>query len=428
MTWRDDLYLEGNGSFRGVEFLVDSAESEIGRRTVLHEFPGRDEPEVEDLGRAPRRFVLVAYVVGLDYMVDRDKLRVAFETAGPGPLVHPYWGDMVITVHGKIRIRETPNEGGMARFTLTAIESGADLILVGAVPDTEALVDEAADAGDVAAQEDLEEEWSLVGAIGSVISSAVDNVNAATSTLNQINGKVQAAMNTVNSVGNAIDAIGDAVNDLIDLPGDMAAAFQNVMAGITNTISSIGDSSSTAGAALTSPTASSAATGTQRVDVLMTTLRDMAVIGDDYDAVPETTPQRIQEAANQTAFVAMIQTAGVVATCRTVATLPFASYDQAVAVRDEIGELLDDLADVAGDTSYGALTDLRALVSQHLTEASADLPRVISYTPARSLPALTIAHYLYGDATRDTDIIDRNNVRNPFTVPGGESLEILSDD
>ena len=49
-------------SFRGVPFGVTADESEGGRRTVTHEFPQRETPYVEDLGGAPRRFTVQAFV------------------------------------------------------------------------------------------------------------------------------------------------------------------------------------------------------------------------------------------------------------------------------------------------------------------------------------------------------------------------------
>ena len=42
-------------SFRGVPFEVTSASLTAGRRTVVHEYPQRDKPYVEDLGRASRK-------------------------------------------------------------------------------------------------------------------------------------------------------------------------------------------------------------------------------------------------------------------------------------------------------------------------------------------------------------------------------------
>ncbi|MNN99925.1 hypothetical protein D3C81_2196910 [compost metagenome] len=49
--WRDR---KQGASFRGVPFLVDTDSVPVGRRTQLHEFPQRDQPFVEDLGRRTR--------------------------------------------------------------------------------------------------------------------------------------------------------------------------------------------------------------------------------------------------------------------------------------------------------------------------------------------------------------------------------------
>ena len=58
----------GMGSFRGVNFYVKGADSGIGRRTVIHEFPGSDVGAGEDLGQRVRRYTLECYVLGGGYM------------------------------------------------------------------------------------------------------------------------------------------------------------------------------------------------------------------------------------------------------------------------------------------------------------------------------------------------------------------------
>ncbi len=51
-------------SFRGVPFQVEGDEATLGRRVQTHEYPNRDQPYTEDLGRATRRFQISAYLVG----------------------------------------------------------------------------------------------------------------------------------------------------------------------------------------------------------------------------------------------------------------------------------------------------------------------------------------------------------------------------
>jgi hypothetical protein len=72
------------------------------RRQVIHEFPNSEIVLVDDLGRGPDRFEMKAYVVGDDYDLDRDALRDALLTPGPGTLVHPTWGRMNVAIEGEI--------------------------------------------------------------------------------------------------------------------------------------------------------------------------------------------------------------------------------------------------------------------------------------------------------------------------------------
>ena len=69
--WRSRLR---DASFRGVPFLLDDDEGTFGRRVQVHEYPQRDKPFTEDLGRATRRISINAYLVGDDYDEQRNKL------------------------------------------------------------------------------------------------------------------------------------------------------------------------------------------------------------------------------------------------------------------------------------------------------------------------------------------------------------------
>ena len=121
MAWRDNLV---QASFRGVEFQVDETEAPIaGRRLAVHEYPGRDEPFVEDLGRRTKRWTIEAFVIGDDYADARDRLIEACDTMGPGELVHPYLGALQVACES-CELTERTREGRMARFALAFVEAG----------------------------------------------------------------------------------------------------------------------------------------------------------------------------------------------------------------------------------------------------------------------------------------------------------------
>src|SRR3954465_13549542 len=89
--WRQRLQ---PATYNGIEFKVETQAKASGRRIVSHEFPKRDTPWAEDMGRRQRRFIIQAYIIYSpvnmpDYQAARDALVVEFEKEGPGYLVLP---------------------------------------------------------------------------------------------------------------------------------------------------------------------------------------------------------------------------------------------------------------------------------------------------------------------------------------------------
>jgi prophage DNA circulation protein len=112
-------------SFRGAEFHIEIGGRAGGRRTVLHEYPKRDEPYAEDMGRRGRRFGITAYVIGPDYTDFRDALIAAMETEGSGLLVHPTMGEFLVNPEN-FNCQERRTNGGMAEFELSFVEAGSN--------------------------------------------------------------------------------------------------------------------------------------------------------------------------------------------------------------------------------------------------------------------------------------------------------------
>ena len=84
-------------SFRGVPFEVTSSNLSIGRRTQTFEYPQRDDPFTEDMGRSKRTIRITAFVVGYDYIARMKRLIAACEKPGSGRLIHPWLGSMEVT-------------------------------------------------------------------------------------------------------------------------------------------------------------------------------------------------------------------------------------------------------------------------------------------------------------------------------------------
>jgi hypothetical protein len=132
VTWREDLrrvVIGGRSligaSFRGVPFFVGESERAGGRRAVGHEFPFRDDPFVRGPRPPAREFRIDGYVLGDDYLTQRDALLAALEDeSGPGRAGAPVLRREARDLHD-CSVKES-REQGRHRDVLDRVRRDAD--------------------------------------------------------------------------------------------------------------------------------------------------------------------------------------------------------------------------------------------------------------------------------------------------------------
>lgn len=408
--WRDRV--SQPAKFRGVEFRVDTSELEGGRKVISHEYPLRDEPFVEDLGRRGRIFRVHAYVVGPDYLTKRDALLEALEEGGPGTLEHPYYGTRTVAV-GDYHVREHKDEGGAAFFTVDFIETESRPF----VPYANLVHGDLA----AAAADRVLENATLVYSgrftlthptapgvaprklPSFTFASITGIVESATSALRTHLAPIIAGVENVASFRRQLDALVLDATNLVRTPIALATRFGDVLRAFVRV----------------------PATPRLGVDRLLQAYRFTPSVA----RPPALTATRRAEQANYDATLAFIRTGIATQAARLAAGAPvsaYESYQQAVAVRDAVLAVLDEQAEAAEDDAYDALVQLRAEVCRALPGETRNLPQLIAYTPAVTEPSLVLAYRLYGSTVREGDLVARNQVRHPGFVVGGRELQVLS--
>jgi prophage DNA circulation protein len=139
--WRDAL-LPAN--FDGCFFHVEAGSKENGRRIVVHEFPKKDTPYAEDMGKRAIEFSVRAYCIQYpldaasgdpvpgderflymrDYRIARNLLRDRLEREGSGTLQLPSLPPMRV-VCPRYRLSEEERLGGYCVFDIQFVEFGA---------------------------------------------------------------------------------------------------------------------------------------------------------------------------------------------------------------------------------------------------------------------------------------------------------------
>ncbi len=429
MAWEENLHLDGKGSFRGVEFCVSSAQSQVGRSVIVHRYPGRKTPFVQDQNELSTQYNLVCYVVGSDYDNQRDLLRDAFATEGKGTLIHPFWGTYEVAVVSPVNMEESWNDAGMAKFELV-VEVVKDEPLTIAAPDAADEVELDADVAAAAVESEFADEFSVIEAIDSVRQTAVDAISSLNSKLAKARSVVNTALNVIDDVGDQIDSLTSLATSLILAPVKLVQAVRGVVGAVMGAISEIDAAFSqliTLGAQLTAPT-SGPIFGDYRAARARQAVLDLATNGNDLvPTVDDASGQGTLEAKNQKALVKAYQALSVIEAARAVAKLDFTSRNSVIDLHGVVSGLLDNLALEAGDELFGALRGLQDSFSRRMAELAEALPELVEYTPPRTRPALAIAYDLHGDATRETELIARNRIENPNFVQGQVPLKVVVD-
>lgn len=398
-------------SFRGVPFEVASSNLSIGRRTQTFEYPQRDDPFTEDMGRSKRTIRITAFVVGYDYIARMKRLIAACEKPGSGRLIHPWLGSMEVTPTDLSAPVFESNR--VASVSLTFVESGK-LQYPNALLDVGAKCLSAAQMLVNAEFDEFVRTFDLSG--------AQDFVKEA------VGLDLQGILNseTVQSVCDAFDLADELAtlsHDVITLAeGGADALFNRVL--------------DTYGLQRFASTVHAWTDVSHR-------FRSLTQSSELNSAKPQavasrTTSERIEKAnAAGQAMIRGLSVANMVVAASEIGTsndrldastpVQTAPYDDLIAVRNEILEAIDEESlKISSDPIYEALCESRSAVYEAITQRAENQARLVSFKPSSVLPALVLAYDYYGDASREAEIVGRNKIRHSGFVPAVE-LKLLNE-
>ena len=410
-TWRDKLL---PASFRGISFLIPQTSVPVGMKGQLHEFPQRDTPFFEQLGKQSQVHKMTAWVIGDDCFERRDKLIEALNTPGGGELVHPWLGKIQVKA-GECEMSHDFVGGGMVSFDLTFY------------PD-EPLKTPAAR---------INTQAQVVNSSESLLTSSLNRYQTAMGTVNQARLGLLQMRNSLSNVFSVIqqqftpfvsvfsDVAGFA-QSLMSSPGSLSSLFSSYFSSFTGfdffgAGSGSGSGSGYRGAVAEASQQTESASSIDTVSTLG---------GTDTAAAAQATANLVQDSV-------LVQI-GLIVSEMPVATQPesiesMPSVEQQaiqpvvrpdVPVADDVIELRDNLNEAIHEASlkadpqhYLVLNSFRQAVVKHLTAVAQSGVRLVEITPPETLSALVLAYRRFGDATRSPEVVQRNRIRHPGFVP-----------
>ncbi|MBQ9236111.1 MAG: DNA circularization N-terminal domain-containing protein [Alphaproteobacteria bacterium] len=400
-------------SYKGIEFEVDSRSFTGGRRLQVHEYPNKDVPYTEDLGKKADNYAVTAFVLGSDYESKRDSLKKACLDGEAGTLIHPDYGSIEVKCDS-ITVKETKDQGGMAVFELVFIEAGEK-----AIPETSI---------------DLSE--SVLGASGNMLSSAKDNFSKAFKIASGVaeitalvGGIATSATSALNSIGSGLDyaegltgSVTSAMNKVVDA-ASLALSLKTNAKSLLNTPSALAAQMDAVFSVVTSlagkkpeafKTVRNLASGTNASESVSTS---------NTDAVAE--KQSMQQLEQLTKQIVIAKEAEI------ITEIEFENADEATSILEsfvsdtEEVELFEDIE--PSNEVMQSLREVREAVVQYVREIILELPRTKTVTLSEKTPSLVLAYDLYEDLSRADEICKKNKIPYPAFVPADKDLRVLTE-
>ena len=415
-TWKQGLL---DAKLDDVVFLYREVRNTSGRRTDVTEFSGRDEPYVEDHGKMFFRTACQAFLIGDNYVPQRDRLIDILTSGGTKRFQHPYLGDIPVQVHGEVTWIESDTNGGVVTFDFTLVQVGEAEPLIRITFEDQAPARVAAVAEVSAA-----EPWDLSDATGALLGSVVSEIQRGVSMLAAVNGEIEATLGEISQVSQALQHLSREVAKLVSTP-------QRLKANLFAIFLALGDilANAVPNPRLSSPSVAASSAGVRIVaDLTAQSFTELFSFTSTARNYVTPIPQAQQEDRVHGSITSTFRQGAIFTAISAYAGVQLESSNDATLVIQTLDTRMSDtMASLTDPKVYSLFERLKADTIEHLVKVSQNAPRVKTTLTRATESSVMLAYRLFGDARRAEDIVLRNKIPHPLFIPAYISIESLHD-
>lgn len=400
MAWKKQLR---KASFKGVSFFVSSTDGKFGRSVVVHQFPKKSSPFAEDIGKKADEFSIEAFIIGEDYFADRDALLEVCSEEGGGDLIHPYLGKKFVVCTG-ITLRESQSEGGIARLTLSFVETTAPVEPL-AILDFFGKVASAASRLRQTVTSKFDSVFSVVGYATSVVDGASSAVGSVVDELESAQKTIRGDVEKISELAYKVRKLKAQVGSIVSFPSRISSLFDDAFLTLAGAFG---------GGKEAAKALSRFAQTTSAIDTLFST--------------PGATASISQIKSNAEQVDILKKTLAATYRADALIEAEFSSLDDAVENREALIEDLESLMEFVDDETFQAIQDLRISILRAIPNPEQDLSRLVSVEITGTLPSLAVEYDLRESLDLEEDLIARNGIGHPGFIPSGTVLKVIQND
>ncbi len=421
-------------SFKGIEFEVTTHKGEFGHRNAAFSFPFKNIFEIHEFGKKQSTFEINGFLVGKDYIKNRDKLIKCVNDGGVGELIHPYLGRMMVFCQS-ISVSETHEKQGYCAIDFEFIESSK------ALPEKPkenkpAIV--ANDANDV-----------KTGALDAFIEgySYVKNlVNVASNIIYESQKAIKTAIAAVREVENFLGSVAQIATDFSYLVKN-ALNFIDRIASLPDFVGKLIDGVCESFHKVLSKDNRKPLAATVSNLVLPGMFASNPVSEEKKQSREEKSSGTIQKLnayrevyniklnksnnnSNIKEVEKFFQTHVLASACDFAANATFANIKQANSVRDELVSKIDQLMNdpTISDKVFNSLYKLRISTYDALSSIANEIPIIETYENEEHKTLITFCFENFNSIDFFDDIISINNIKSPLVLEEKKEIMVVKND
>lgn len=429
-------------SIRGIEFKLEDADGNSGRRAVPHAYPKRNTGWTEDNGAVLTNQTITGIVVGDNYVKELVDILAALNKPGACELIHPWFGVQQVQV-GKVSHKLVNKEDGIATFSFEVFEAGKALFPVASV-DTIHVVKAESAASQEASNDAFEKEWNENAELGAgdMIDAFLDDMEEFTRGLPSLPSELREwtdrLIRVKDSVGKLLAYPGELAREVMGLLEDVKSVVKDpirslevydqvrnrwdgaraelaITGGLTNNIVTDGTNASSVPNSANHITQADIIKNSETFKILVlesAVVSKASALGDSI---------LIQDLSPKVEVITGLTGADSQAVL-TGQQLRNIGYK----IADELAELAAQAVDSGSSSVWRKFRILRQAVLSDTKERAELLPQLSIYTPIITTPVALVAWRETGNTELRQSIVRRNGLKNPSFIQANDPIEVIN--
>lgn len=383
-------------SYKDVEFNYQDGSIDGGRKTISHEYPGKKNRYVEDLGGLEKKFTITAWIDDNVSFGDRDALIEVLEEEGIGTLIHPSFGEQSVVCIG-YNLVDNIKELGISKFTISFEAASLNRL-------PEALKGN---------------KGFLANLKTKILGDNETKFNAAWKSVTKAKSKFDSGVKTLKRVSREMDRVSRLVRGSGDSFSDLSTSLNQLV----NSANSLVQSPSVLSSNLRTAFDNMSVAYNNSEDVFTVTKNLFGFNERDRESNGSSQLQKDIK-TNQDALNDFVNAAAMALAYNAAANISYETLDDLTKVTGELEDGFEALPSTIDKDIYKTLVQMRIEANNIFSNLSISLPNIATYEVFNPMPLNILVYSLYGSLNLKETIRKLNNFHDTSQISG--NIKILT--